>query len=295
MAQAETNGIRIEYDTFGSPDGRPLLLIMGLASQMVGWPPAFCNRLADQGHFVIRFDNRDVGLYSKIEDAGVPRLESLMTGGLAGGAVDAPYRLRDMAADAVGLLDVLGIGQAHVCGISMGGMIAQTLAVRHPERVRSLISLESTTGEPGLPAPSPEAATVLFQTPPARREAYIDHMVNVFRTFAAGSPEFDEAVQRAVSTQAFDRSRYTLGFLRQMAAILASGRRREALRSVSVPTLVMHGDRDPLLPPTHGRATAGAVPGAEFHEIRGLGHGMAYPRLWGEMTDRISDHTGRAA
>ncbi len=295
MAQAETNGIRIEYDTFGAPDGRPLVLIMGLASQMVGWPPDFCSKLVDRGHYVVRFDNRDVGLSSKIEEAGVPSLESLMTGSLTDGEQDAPYRLRDMAADTAGLLDALGLEQAHVCGISMGGMIAQTLTIRHPERVRSLISLESTTGEAGLPPPTPEAAEGLFRQPPEKREAYIEHMVHLFKTFAAGSPEFDEAVQTEISSQAFDRSHYPMGFLRQMAAIMASGGRGEALGSVTVPVLALHGSLDPLLSPAHGRATAAAVPGAAFHMVKDLGHGMAYPRLWDEMADRISEHTENAA
>jgi pimeloyl-ACP methyl ester carboxylesterase len=296
MPRVHANGIEIEYDTFGSPAGRPLVLIMGLASQMVGWPPAFCNRLADRGHQVIRFDNRDVGRSSKIEEGGVPSVERILAGTLtAAGDVQAPYRLSDMAADTADLIRVLGMGRANVCGISMGGMIAQTLAIEHPERVASLISMESSTGEPGLPPPAPEAARVLFQPPPSRRDRYIEHMAHVFRTFAAGSPMFDEAVQREILALAFDRGYYPVGFARQIAAIMASGSRRERLASVAAPTLVLHGSLDPLIPPEHGRATAEAVPGAVLHMVDGLGHGIAFPRLWDEIVDRISEHTARAA
>jgi pimeloyl-ACP methyl ester carboxylesterase len=296
MSRVKANGIEIEYDTFGSRAGRPLVLVMGLASQMVGWPPAFCNRLADRGHYVVRFDNRDVGLSSKIEEGGVPSVERILAGSLvAGGDVEAPYRLSDMATDTADLIRVLRIDRAHVCGISMGGMIAQTLAIEHPERVAGLISLESTTGEPGLPPPAPEAVQVLFQPPPPQRDRYIEHMAKVFRTFAGGSPMFDEAVQRAVLALAFDRSYYPLGFVRQIAAIMASGSRRERLASVTAPTLVLHGSLDPLIPLEHGRATAEAVPGAVLHIVDGLGHGIAFPRLWDEIVDRISEHTTRAA
>jgi pimeloyl-ACP methyl ester carboxylesterase len=292
MAQVAANNIRLEYDTFGPRDGRPLFLIMGLASQMVGWPPDFCDKLVDRGHFVIRFDNRDVGLSSKIEEGGVPSIEAILAGSLLeGGDVDAPYTLSDMAADTRELIRALGIPRAHVCGISMGGMIAQTLAIEHPECVAGLISLESSTGEPGLPPPKPEAAQVLFQPPPADREGYIDHMATVFRTFAGGSPLFDEALQREILSLAFERCYYPLGFLRQMAAIMVSGSRRERLGSVKAPTLVIHGSLDPLVLPEHGRATAEAVPGAELHMVEGLGHGIAFPRLWDEIVLQISDHT----
>lgn len=295
MPQIQANGIQLEYDTFGSPDGRPLVLIIGLAMQMVGWPPGFCARLADRGHYVVRFDNRDAGLSSKMEEGGTPSLESILAGSLLeGGKVDAPYTLSDMAADVRGLLRALGISRAHVCGISMGGMIAQTLAIEHPACVASLISLESTTGEPGLPPPGPEAAEVLFQAPPADRQGYVDHMVKVFRAFAGGSPLFEEACVREVQGLAFDRCYYPAGFLRQTAAIMASGSRREGLGSVTAPTLVLHGSLDPLVPPEHGRATAEAVPGAVLHVVEGLGHGLAFPGLWDEIVRKISEHTEQA-
>jgi len=295
MAQVEVNGIRIEYDTFGPRSARPLVLVMGLASQMVGWPPDFCNKLVERGHFLVRFDNRDVGLSSKIEGGGAPSLEAIL-GGLQGGgtAREPPYTLSDMAADTRGLIRALGIGRAHVCGISMGGMIAQTLALEHPDCVASLVSLESTTGEPGLAPPTPEAQTVLFQAPPVTRQGYIDHMAWVYRTFAGGSPLFDEPGQREVLALAFDRSHYPAGFLRQMAAIVAGGSRRERLRSLAVPALVIHGALDPLIPPEHGRATAAAVPGARLHIVEGLGHGISFPRLWDEIVGEISQHTARA-
>jgi len=296
MAQIRANGIQLEYDTFGSPGARPLVLIMGLAGQLVGWPPPFCRRLAEQGHFVIRFDNRDVGLSAKVEAAGTPSIQSVLSAGRPGGApLEAPYSLSDMAADVRGLIRALGVSRAHVCGISMGGMIAQTLAIEHPDCTASLVSLESTTGEPGLPPPSPEAAAALFQTPPSTRQGYVDHMTEVFRTFAGGSPHFDEALQREIMGLAFDRCCYPQGFIRQLAAIVGSGSRRERLASLRAPTLVLHGSLDPLIPPEHGRATAAAVPGARLRVVEGLGHGMAFPALWDEMVRLISAHTAAAA
>jgi pimeloyl-ACP methyl ester carboxylesterase len=285
------NGIQIEYDTFGKRTDRPLLLIMGLGTQMIGWPERFCEKLADKGHFVIRFDNRDAGLSSKMADAGMPDVMACVQTVMDGGSIEAPYTLSDMASDATGLMDALGLEKSHVCGLSMGGMIAQTLAIEHPGRVLSLISMESSTGELGLPEPSPESQEAMFSFPPVEREANIKHRAGIFRVFSGGSDKFDEKMEKELSARSYDRCFYPQGFTRQFTAILASGGRKEALRSVRIPTLVIHGAQDPLVPPDHGRATAQAVPGARLLVVEGLGHGLSYPDLWDEIIEAITAHT----
>jgi len=295
MARAATNGIDIEYDTFGDKNGSPLLLIMGLSSQMVAWPETFCQKLAQNGHWVLRFDNRDVGLSSKIEAVGLPDLMAAMAAHQQGQLVDAPYTLSDMAADAVGLMDALKLEKAHVCGLSMGGMIAQVMAIEYPRRVSSLISMESTTGDPTLPPAKPEAMQAMLSRPPQDRDGYIQHTVEVFRAFSGGSDKFDETLERKLSAKSYDRSFYPLGFMRQLAAILASGNRTQSLASVRAPTLIIHGADDPLVPPAHGRATARAIPGAKLLVVEGLGHGMAYPALWDQIVGAIRQHTSIAA
>jgi pimeloyl-ACP methyl ester carboxylesterase len=291
VPQAICNGITIEYETIGSDKDRPLLLIAGLASQMVIWPDEFCRRLAAEGHFVIRFDNRDTGLSSKIESGGIPDVASVMAAAQSGQPVAAPYTLSDMAADAVGLMDALGFDRAHVCGLSMGGMIAQTMAIESPGRVASLVSIMSSTGQPGLPGPTPEAMQAMMSVPPWERSAYIRYLKEVYRTFAGGSPAFDGEMAADIAARAYDRSFYLMGFSRQLAAVFASGSRLEALGRVGAPTLVIHGDVDPLVPAEHGRATAAAIPGARFVLIEGLGHGLTFPALWDEMIAAISTHT----
>jgi pimeloyl-ACP methyl ester carboxylesterase len=301
MPIARAHGIDIAYETFGKSGNRPLILIMGIGSQMVSWPTAFCEKLAAAGHLVVRFDNRDVGLSAKLEDAGIPNIWEVFAarqaaggGPLARGTINVPYRLSDMAADAVGLMDALGIKKAHICGLSMGGMIAQTIAIEHQRRVTSLISMESTTGEPGLPGAKPEVGGILLKPAPEEREAYIQFMLEVFRLFAGDSAKYDEATQRAISALSYDRSFYPAGFARQFAAIVASGGRRKALASVRVPTLVIHGANDTLFPREHGQDTADAIKGARFLLIEGLGHGTAYPGLWDEIVAAITAHTEAA-
>jgi pimeloyl-ACP methyl ester carboxylesterase len=289
MAQVKANGITIEYETFGAPRQRPLILVMGLSTQMVAWPDRFCAMLADAGHFVVRFDNRDVGLSTKLEALGVPDLNRLM----ANGGADAvpPYTLSDMAADTVGLMDGLGLKRAHVCGLSMGGMIAQIMAVEWPERIAGLISLSSTTGEPDLPGSAPEAVEAMMSKPPVGKAAYVDYQAQVYRAFSGDSPFYQEAVQRELSGRAYDRMFYPNGFARQMAAIICAPGRRSALATASAPALVIHGDRDTVVPPAHGRDTADAISGATLKIVKGLGHGMAYPALWEEIVSAVSTHT----
>ncbi len=294
MPIARTNGIEIAYETFGPPDGRPLLLIMGLAAQMILWDDEFCSALAARGHRVIRFDNRDVGLSTKLDAAGMPDAAAAMQAALLGERIAAPYLLRDLAADGVGLLDALGIPAAHVVGASMGGMIAQTMAITYPARVLSLTSIMSTTGERSLPPARPEAAAVLLLPAPADRAGNVERAVHIFRTIGSPGFPFDEARVRDLAGRSYDRCFSPAGAARQLVAILASGSRREALAAVTIPTLVIHGRDDPLIPLEAGLDTARAVPGAELLVIDGMGHDL--PRAaWPEIVERIGALTARAA
>ncbi len=279
MPRARANGIEIEYETFGDPADPTLLLVMGLGGQMILWPEELCSDLAARGLHVVRFDNRDVGRSTWLEQAGMPDVAGALGAALQGRPIPAPYLLRDMAADAVGLLDALGIDTAHVVGASMGGMIAQTLAIEHPARVRTLTSIMSTTGHPGLPQARPDAMAVLLTPAPTERAAAIDHGVRVWRTIGSPGFPFDEAEVRRRAALAFDRGVNPPGVARQLVAILASGSRREALRGVRAPTLVIHGLADPLVPVEGGRDTAQAVPGAELLEFEGMGHDLPRPLL----------------
>src|SRR3954466_14146811 len=249
----EANGISLAYETFGAPDRPAILLVMGIGAQMVGWHEDFCRALA-VGHHVIRFDNRDVGESQWLE--GDPDLAA----GAAGDTSSAPYSLDDMADDAIGLLDALGIGPAHVVGASMGGMVPQTIAIRHPERVLSLTSIMSTTGEPGIARPT-EAAVQILLSPPARtREEAMERAVAARRVI--GSPGFPREEQeiRDRAGRAYDRGVKPDGLPRQLAAIYRSGDRTSALRSLDVPALVVHGEDDQLVPVGGGRATSAAIP-----------------------------------
>jgi pimeloyl-ACP methyl ester carboxylesterase len=291
MPTAAVNGIELFYDVTGDDDGAPLLLIMGLGAQMIAWDDDFCAALADRGFKVVRYDNRDVGLSTKLDGEASANAE-MLAAALGGGAIDAPYLLSDMAADAVGLLDHLGIDAAHVVGASMGGMIAQTVAIEHPERVLSLTSIMSTTGDPSVGAPTGEAMTALLTPRPTDREAAIEGGVEATRII--GSPEhFDEERARARAAAAYDRCFNPAGFGRQLLAVVASGDRTERLRSIDVPTLVIHGDKDPLVTPTGGEATAAAVPGAELLVLEGMGHDLP-PAYWGPVVEAITKLASRA-
>ncbi|UCC64325.1 MAG: alpha/beta fold hydrolase [Anaerolineae bacterium] len=288
-ASVQANGVELVYDTFGQPSAPPLLLIMGLGGQMIAWDDEFCAQLAARGYWVIRFDNRDVGLSTRFDEAGVPDMAALAQARARGEAIQAPYTLADMADDAAGLLDALGAGSAHVVGVSMGGMIAQAMAIRHLDRVRTLTSIMSSTGNPDLPPPTAEALEILLKPAPADRDGYLESAIQS-RQVLGGSPfPVDEDRIRMRAGQAFDRGLHPEGTARQMAAILASGSRKEALRSVIVPTLVIHGDADPLVPVEGGIDTADAVPGAELLIIEGMGHALP-PALWPRMIDAIARH-----
>lgn len=287
------NGLEIAYAVSGPSNGRPLILIMGLATSLAAWPEQFCAMLADAGHLVVRFDNRDVGLSAKLDSAGQPDLNALV--GAAGNSLQAPYALSDMAADTLGLIDYLGIERAHVCGVSMGGMIGQVMAIEYPGRMASLISMMSTTGQPGLPPSSPTAMQAMMQMPPGTRDAYQDYVVEMMRIFSSDSAQYDADLQRRLAGAEFDRGHHPAGFFRQMAAILTSGNRREQLKEVHVPTLVIHGDHDAVIPLEHGRNTTAAIPGARLVVIPGMGHALAYPKLWPQIVAAISTHTSDAA
>jgi pimeloyl-ACP methyl ester carboxylesterase len=293
MPNVTANGMQIEYETFGDPASPPLLLIMGLGAQMIHWPEEFCKQLASQGLYVIRYDNRDVGLSSKCDEAGVSDISEIFTDPELGAELNIPYTLDDIADDAVGLLDALGIEKAHVLGMSMGGMIAQTVAIRHPSRVLSLISMASGTGDPDLPYGNPEAMAMLVAPMPAEREAYIEHNINLFRTITGSKYQADEQEVRRLVECAYDRCYYPPGMARHSLAIMTAGSRKQALKSVTAPTLVIHGSEDPLLPVEQGSATAEAVPGAELLVIEGMGHDLP-AGVWPLLVDAIVRHTRKA-
>lgn len=289
MPKAAANGIHIEYETFGDSAARPFLLIGGLADQLIHWDNELCRDLSERGHYVIRFDSRDAGLSTKFDQAGVPDL-----GALARGEKEPLYTLEDMADDAVGLLDALDVRKAHICGASMGGMIAQTIAIRHPSRILSLISIYSTTGNRDLPPPKPEMMERLRAPAPPEREAYIKYMVDLFRAMAGPGFVFDEAWTRMITTRAYDRSFSPQGTIRQLAAIMTQTDRKEALASVTVPTLVIHGTDDPVVPMEAGKDTAEAILGARLMLIEGMGHDLPHGGAWPRIVEAIAAHTLRA-
>jgi pimeloyl-ACP methyl ester carboxylesterase len=278
------SGIDVAYERFGDPRLPPVLLVMGLGMQMLGWPDGFCSELVARDLHVVRFDNRDVGLSTHLNDAPSPDVPAALSGDTS----TASYTLSDMAADAVGLLDELEIESAHVVGVSMGGMIAQTIAIEHPERVRSLTSIMSTTGDRAVGQGTPEAFGALLSPPASTREGAVDRAVAIFRAIGSPGFEFDEADLRERSALMYDRADDPLGVGRQLLAIFASGDRTARLGSVSAPTLVIHGASDPLIDVSGGRATAQAVAGAELVTIDGMGHDL--PRaLWPVIATRIAE------
>jgi pimeloyl-ACP methyl ester carboxylesterase len=294
MASVIANGIRIEYETSGDPSLPPLLLIIGLGGQLIHWDEEFCGKLVERGHYVIRFDNRDAGLSSKLEEMGVPDILEAMGAIGRSEKIKAPYSINDMADDAVGLLDALGVDRAHICGMSMGGMIAQTVAIRHRERALSLISIYSSTGNLALTPPEPKVMEVLLAPPPEARQAYIEQSLEGFRTIAGRGFPFDETWHRELAGRSYDRSFYPEGAARQLMAILEQSDRTPGLKSVTVPTLVVHGTDDPFLPVQAGKDTAEAIPGAEFLLIEGMGHDMPHGGAWPRIIDAIAGLTEKA-
>ena len=286
--RAGVGAVELVYETIGDRSDPPLLLVMGLGMQLIHWDRELCELLAERGFHVIRFDNRDSGLSTKIE-APVPNVMRLM----ARLPTRVPYLLDDMATDTLGLLDQLGIERAHVVGASMGGMIAQMMAIREPRRVLSLGSMLSTTGDRRVGTPKLRVWSILMRKAPRDREAYIAYFARVFRMI--GSPAYpqDDARVRERAAATYDRGHYPAGTARQLAAILASGSRTASLRELDVPTVVIHGEADPLVPLRAGRATADAIPGAELITIPGMGHDLP-KELWPTVADAIARNAERA-
>lgn len=287
---ADVGDLTLCYETFGDPGDPTLLLIMGLGGQMIEWHDELCAELAGHGFHVVRFDNRDAGL-STFFDAEVDIFD-VAARAMQGEPVEVPYLLADMADDAAGLLDHIGVVQAHVVGVSLGGMIAQTLAIRHPDQVASLTSIMSTTGDPDVGQPHPEAMQILASPPPQSREQAQDRRVAAHHVW--GSPGLtSEDELRAAAGRSWDRRHDPHGVIRQLAAILASGSRSDALRHLTVPTLVIHGTADKLIDPSGGDRTAEVVPDAKLVVIEGMGHDLPQP-LWPQLVDEIVSHAHRA-
>jgi pimeloyl-ACP methyl ester carboxylesterase len=286
---AKVNGIELCYEALGDPAGRPLLLIMGLGGPLIWWDDGLCDLLVERGFYVIRYDNRDCGRSTMMNGAVTPSpLRALL-----GDNRTASYTLNDMAQDAAALLDHLEVVQAHVMGISMGAMIAQTLAIRHPERVLSLVSIMSTTGSRRVGWPRPRALSVLWRRPPRFRDGYIEHALRIWRLIGSPGFPFDEQRIRERAGATYDRGIDPRGTARQLVAITASGDRTSELRKVSVPTLVIHGADDPLVHPSGAIATAKAIPGAELMMIRGMGHDLP-PALWPRVVNAVDRNAKQA-
>jgi len=292
MPKAKANNIEIEYDTFGDPSSKPLLLVMGLGAQMISWDEEFCRTFVDKGFYVIRFDNRDVGLSTKFEEAGEPNIMKEFMARQQGETISPPYTVEDMADDAVGLLDALNIEKAHICGASMGGMIVQIIAFRHPTRVLSLTSIMSTTGNPNLPQPKPEILQLLFKPAPTDREAYIEESTKRRHIYYGSGFPFPEDKYRKLAAALYDRSFYPQGMIRQMVAIIATENRVPKLDSIKVPTLVIHGSDDPLVPVKGGKETAASIPGAELLIIEGMGHSLP-PEIWSRLVGAIAKNADK--
>lgn len=281
------NGVELCYDERGS--GEPLVLVMGIGAQMILWPDGFCDALAARGFRVIRFDNRDVRRSTRMDHLGVPPMGRTLLGSLVGMRVVAPYSLEDMADDVAHLLDALDIEDAHVVGASMGGMIAQTMAFTHPHRVRTLVSMMSTTGKPGVFISEPRALRALFRPAPRTKDEAVERSLELFEVIRSTGFEFDVDGVRERSARAWDRGYNPRGFLRHLGAIGATGDRTARLRFVRSPTLVVHGTVDPLLRPIGGRMTADAIPGARLELIEGMGHDLP-EGAWPRLTDLIAAH-----
>jgi pimeloyl-ACP methyl ester carboxylesterase len=286
--RAQVGDVELVYETIGASGGEPLLLVMGLGMQLIHWDRGLCELLAERGFRVIRFDNRDAGLSTKIK-APVPNVKRLM----AGIPARVPYLLKHMANDAFGLLDHLEIERAHVAGVSMGGMIAQTMAIERPERLLSLASMSSTPGDRRVGTPKLRVWSVLTRRAPTNRDAYIEYFVRVFRMIGSPAYRMDEERSRELAAATYDRCHYPPGTARQLAAILASGSRTAALRELELPTVVIHGESDPLVPFRAGLATAQAIPNAELVRIPGMGHDLP-EALWPRFVEAIARNAERA-
>ena len=296
MPQASANDISIEYETFGSASDPTILLIMGLGMQLIAWPEQFCRDLASRGYRVVRYDNRDTGFSTKFDGSRMPGIASLLLRSMLRLPVRVPYTLRDMADDAVGLLDALDVDAAHVVGASMGGMIAQNVAASYPERVRTLTSIMSTSGHRSLPGADPLVSRHLFRSRPngSDREAVIAHNSRTIELIGSPAYPVDEETRREMASMSFDRCFFPSGFPRHVGAIIHDGDRRERLGRITAPTLVIHGREDRLVPLAGGIDTAEHVPGARLEIIEGMGHNFPV-ELWPKFIDLIDDHGRQSA
>ncbi len=291
MPQITANGISIEYEAYGDPKSPPLLLVMGLGAQLTLWPIELVEALVQRGYYVIRHDNRDIGLSQKFGHAGVPNFRRVALMRMFGLRAKLPYRLTDMADDAAALLSELGVDKAHVVGASMGGMIVQLMAIHHPSRLLSMTSIMSTTGNPRLPRPKPEAMNALLNRAPAN--ATLDDVIpiGIRVARAIGSPAYptpEERLRERIARD-FNRSFYPEGAARQISAIMDDGDRRKRLKQVRVPSLVIHGTDDPLVPVEGGRDTAAHIPGAKLLELPGMGHDLPL-ELVETIADAVAEH-----
>lgn len=287
MKKARTNGIEIAYEERG--EGEPLILAAGIGMQLVAWPEGFLDLLAKRGLRVIIFDHRDIGESTKLAAAGVPPIPRLLGRAMLGLRVTAPYTMFDMASDVAGLIDALGLPRAHLAGVSMGGMVAQATAIAHGHKLKSLTSIMSHPGGRFLTVSEPLAAMKLLGPAPRNRAQAVERQVDFFRT--VGSPGFrrDDSLVAEAAGRAYDRSFHPAGFARHLAAVLATGDMRPRLHGVRVPTLVLHGDRDPVIRPSHGRDTARLIPGATWRLIEGWGHDLPVG-AWDLLAGAIADH-----
>jgi len=295
MPHVKANGLDIYYESHGPENAEPILLIMGLGAQMSRWSPEMIGKLVAAGHRVIAYDNRDVGLTEKLDAAGAPDMGAIVTALREGRKPPVAYTLDEMAADAAGLLDALGIERAHIVGASMGGMIAQLVAADHPHKTLSLTSIMSSTGNPNLPRATPEAMARLNTPAPDPNkdlEGFLASAVEGAKVMASRYPPEEGAV-RAQSLADFKRSYYPVGFQRQYAGVIASPDRRPKLKTITAPTVVIHGDADPLVPVEGGRDTAANIPGAELIVVPGVGHEMPAAVL-DVFVDGILAAVGRA-
>tara|TARA_R110001632_G_scaffold8686_9_gene34500 strand:+ start:26521 stop:27450 length:930 start_codon:yes stop_codon:yes gene_type:complete len=279
--------LQIAYDTFGTEQNRPLVLIMGLGAQRIFWEDEFCQLVAEQGFWVIRFDNRDVGESTYIDDQFTPNLLQLVASGLLGAQIPIPYTLLDMANDVVCLMEYLNVPKAHIVGASMGGMIAQILAIEYPQKVLSLTSIMSSTGNKMLHKPNKDVVLKLLKPMPKTRDKGIASGIEFWRTLHGNFYTFDWLRTSKLINKAYDRGVSSQGVLRQFAAILASKDRTSALNALSLPTLVIHGDADPMLPVSNGHATASAISGAKLRIYAGMGHTLP-TELWQQIVGDIA-------
>jgi pimeloyl-ACP methyl ester carboxylesterase len=279
---APVGDIELCYETFGADDAPPLLLVMGLGSQMIFWDDAFCRMLADGGHRVIRFDNRDCGRSTVMRDLAPPTLKQLILREKSGAA----YPLETLADDAVGLLDHLGIERAPIVGVSMGGMIVQLMAINHPQRISSMVSIMSTTGSRRVGNAKPSMLLRLLRPAASDRDAAIADSVGMFTAIGSRTHRADPDGLRDVVTRAYDRGYHPAGTARQLGAINCTADRTARLGALSMPATVIHGNEDPLIAPSGGRATARAIPGAKFVMVRGMAHDLPQP-LWPAIVRQI--------